>query len=468
MKKRIPRLFAVILVAVLVLAYSPAVVQATHGFGSTQLTVIVDGQPFTLWGYDGDGPMPAFRLQDVAYVLNGTAAQFEIREPDGGGWEYWIVRGEAYTVRGTEFQPIPERHASFGSYGFAGGIGFYVDPIQSAVLGVDGEDEPATAIPVTVIRDVDDTYFPLGELAHLLGFTFEMSWDFYDGTTAEITTGRYPQTELPVHPPAFADLLIRLSGHWVDRLHFYGTAIDERVVWPVEFEISPGGMGFTDIVNWSVAPVRQLWEWPSWWYPLSMRSLDGGYVELTVDITGQARVAWSISHANDDIEAPHRDITRFYNHRIVVDAGPGQIDEIKYFIGDEAFTMVRAETWVFQGRDARRYHAVPAAGGGITLRYVLRPASFSVDWDREIRVYRSTERGEIGVLLFEQEITDPYDRLFFEFTDAAAEFGQVYYYSLWVVSERGFRSNITPVDAWPYEPQMAVDVNAVLGEPAFI
>ena len=57
--------------------------------------------------------------------------------------------------------------------------------------------------------------------------------------------------------------------------------------------------------------------------------------------------------------------------------------------------------------------------------------------------------------------------LFFEFIDPTVEFGQVYYYSLWVITSQSPPWNHRAIyigNEW----QMVVDVNEVLGAPEII
>ena len=195
-----------ILVTVMLSALFPTVVSATHGFSSGLFTVSVDGTHFEIWGYHGDVMpgtwvfgfgTPAFRLRDIAYVLNGTPAQFEILEIDDDRWDFWIKRGEMYTVTGTEMQPILEhRNALFGSYGFLPccSHGFGSEPHQGVILGIDGDEYPAITIPLGVIQDVDDMYFSLSDLAFWLGFDLE--WVFIPWVES-----RYAITTIPTILP---------------------------------------------------------------------------------------------------------------------------------------------------------------------------------------------------------------------------------------------------------------------------
>jgi len=183
------------------------VVSATSGFGSQKFTVIlndVNDEPFEIWGYDGDGPMPAFRLCDIAYILNGTSAQFDIRASSDSRWDFWIKRGASYTATGAEMLPIPEnRRALFGSYGFIHGYdspGFDTAPIRNIILGVDGIYTPDEFISFRVVKDIDDVYFPLHDLGYLLGFSIERVLG-YGGSRLVITMNPSIITPTPAHTP---------------------------------------------------------------------------------------------------------------------------------------------------------------------------------------------------------------------------------------------------------------------------
>jgi len=451
MKRTLRRFFVFILVFALLLGYFPATVRATHGFSAHEFTIIVDGQLFSLWGYDGDGPVPAFRLQDIAYMLSGTAAQFDIRVSEDESLDYWIIRGASYTPVGTEFAPILEdRWAIAGSLGFFDWYGFDDYPVQSVVLGFDGGDAPLMAASLRVIRDVDYTYFPVEILGLLIGFSLDFVWD-EDGHHYEIATGTITPIELPIQSAGFARLMSRLAGHWVDSAHYYSGVIDESTVWPVELDISVHGI--TDAVALSVAP-GWVTTWPQWWYPLSVRELENGLVELIVEPGTQAILSWhdAIFH----VDAGHNhDPGRFGSHRIIADTTHESINEIIYYIGDTPHTMTRFD-W---NRETRRYNIDAAEGGGIRLTYVLVASSIV---GRQFMVYRSVVPGERGDLIHNQQVTDYRDSLHFQFIDTTAEHGQVYYYTFMAVDSWG------PVDITPsiiYGQQIVVDVNAVLGEP---
>lgn len=459
MYKKLKFTFAVAVITLLLCL--SGIVRATHGYGSSAFTVMVDDEFYELWAYS-DGVL-SFRLQDMAYMLNGTPAQFDIRTPPDDRWDFWIVRGAPYTPQGTElsldFEP---RYVVFGSYGFISGDGFDSCPRGTVIVGVDGDNEPATAIAVEVIEDPDGTFFDVWSLASLLGIS--MHWDgyYYLFSGMVFKTDTLAQPVLPIMAPELVDMLLRVGGHWVDYVHFYSQVIDESVVWPMGFQLSTAG--FTDI-NALLAPI-QARQNTTWWYPVSMRSLEDGYVELTIDITAQPRLPWdTLIPFVEDIYDPPGDITGFYNHRIIFDASKEHIEEITYFIGETQFAM-RRNDWRYGQADPRRYTVGPAEDGGIVLRYVWGSRDYPFIADYEIRIYRSTVHGERGELVERLQNLNPHDRdrLLFEFVDTTVEYGKVYYYSIYTFSERwGRHFRISSVGG--FGRQYVVDVNNVLGLP---
>ena len=382
----------VVLIALIIfiVAMSASVVWATHGFGTSIITISVGDRTFEIWGYDGDGSMPAIRLRDVAYILRGTAAQFDIgASPDG--FDFYIVRGGIYIPDGTEFAKKDERWAVYGSYGFVGGSGeggFYTDPLRYIVLGIDG-----VAVPFLVVDDSDDIFFPLEALGELLGFEVEWEWDYYSSwreiAFTEATTPPAKSTEL-------ASLLIRLFGIWVDREFYDSEGINEAVAFPVEFQIYTRGIAES---HWA-QPFESEWRWGAgnWHIPI-INNLEGGFVELIFD----------------------------GNRRIVVDASKSHIEQATYFVGDESYEMVRFDTTNWQVATASRYQ-IEFNEDGVILRYIGLLWHFSFN---TIGIYRSEVAGERGENLTRQTITDPRDRILFEFIDTTAEAGNTYYYSIW-------------------------------------
>ena len=440
---------ALILAAVMLALCFP--VFATHGFGSGRHSISVNGNIFDVWGYSSDAP-PSFRLRDIAYILNGTSAQFDIRELADDRWDFWIVRGVSYTPDGTELQPIPDRHVVFGSYGFVSGEGFDEDYQQTVMVGLDVNDSgdyPALTVALSVIVDVDDAHFDLFDMADILGFSIEM-WHSPD-VDMEIETDPSRVADIPLMSVEKVTLLSRMGGHWVDAAHFYSEVIDESVVWPVEFLIGVTGFGE---FNWR--PIAPLWQ-PhenNEWFAVHMQTLDSGLVEITVDPATQVWGWRTWGQAERPRIPTVRDVAHLSNVRIVVDLNQPTIDELTYYIGDVAHTMVR-DDWRI--RHAQRYTADASECGGIRLRYVSDNGSFLDSYI--VNVHRATSRDELGEIILTHRNVAANDRILFEFIDTTAQPGQIYYYSLVAETPDG-RSHTV----WSAS-QMRVDVDEILGAP---
>jgi hypothetical protein len=185
---------ACLLATVMMVAFFHVNVFATQGFGSQSFIISIDGLSFEVWGYGSEEIIidPSIRLRDIAYILNGTPAQFNIVATPNDSWDFWIKRGTAYTVTNTELQPIIEwRRALFGSLGFLPGNsspGFGRIAFQNTVIGFDGEDSPAFSISVIAVQDIDDMYFSLLDLSYWLGFNVEWIWKPYTNYRVNILT----------------------------------------------------------------------------------------------------------------------------------------------------------------------------------------------------------------------------------------------------------------------------------------
>jgi hypothetical protein len=345
----------------------PTTVFATHGFGSTPITIILDGQEHTIWGYGGDGTSPVWhgqsswlslyvRANDIAYILNGTDAQFDVNDTSD-----WFKRGMPYTVTGNEMQPISgDRYASFGSYGFVGGVGFYVDPIKHIAIAIDGETSPDTYIAMVAIVDAEGhVFFPIEDIGFLAGFDTEICWDTFNYT---ITPNGQNAVALPVQSRELVDLQILLSGRWVDHIYYESDFIDESVINPMQLFIIRNGEILCNN------------EYPTDWE------------NVTVD--GDVLI---------------------YN-----------------FDGNE-YRMVRFD-W---DRNPVRYNVEITEDGYVKLSYVFRNW-ISTGWDITLLIYRSAVMGEVGELLIEEDLSEQYNRLKFEFIDTDVAEGEIYYYSIWV------------------------------------
>lgn len=134
--------------------------RSSMAYASTQ-TVEVDGKPIEFQMYalkDANGYDTNYvKLRDVAYVLNGTKAQFNVE------W-YGAVRvnsGMAYTANGSEMY-TPYR-----------GDRPYTQP--GGVTIVDGEDRYLDAILLNDDNGGGYTYYKLRDLGNALGFTVDWS-----------------------------------------------------------------------------------------------------------------------------------------------------------------------------------------------------------------------------------------------------------------------------------------------------
>jgi len=299
--------------------------------------VLVNDTSFELWGY-GYGSF--VRLQDMAYILNGTPAQFDIRVPDDDRLEFWIIRGVAYTATGGELHHIPIGYGARGSYGFFHWYGFDGYPEQTVILGVDGTDSPDAFIPVRVMRDVEYVYFCSSALAELLGFTWGWNWDDDAGHSYSTITLESHMPQLQTNSIELVDLMVRLSGHWIDATYFYNPAIDQNVVDSVRLGISVHGLN--DNITTHVNSAALSWtRHVQWWYPVAFRYIENNLVEITVDVDGEIFFwpGW------DSLipEGMYDSIKRLYNHRIVVDTTERQFSEITLYLGDTPYTMIPYE-----------------------------------------------------------------------------------------------------------------------------
>jgi len=129
--------------------------QNTTAYASTQ-TVSIDGNPVTLEAYalkdENGNPTNYVKLRDVAYVLNGTAAQFEV------GWDgnVNIVTGSPYTPNGSEMKTP-----------FSGDRTY---TIPTAQTNVNGAAADLAAISLTDDNGGGYTYYQLRDLGRALGF----------------------------------------------------------------------------------------------------------------------------------------------------------------------------------------------------------------------------------------------------------------------------------------------------------
>lgn len=137
-----------------------AVTEAPIAYASTQ-SILVDGTPVTFEAYalkDASGNDTNYiKLRDVASVLNGTPAQFEV------GWDgaVNILTGQAYTPNGSEM-----------STPYSGNRAYETAAAETKVNG------KAAALEAILIQDDAGngyTYYKLRDLGAALGFTVDWS-----------------------------------------------------------------------------------------------------------------------------------------------------------------------------------------------------------------------------------------------------------------------------------------------------
>lgn len=135
-------------------------------YASTQ-TVLVNGAPVEFQAYalrDEKGNDTNFvKLRDVAYVLSGTSAQFDV------GWDgaVNVLAGRAYTPNGSEMATPFSGDRSYQR--------------GTAATNVNGTPDPMEAIVLTDDGGSGYTYYKLRDLGTALGF--EVGWSAETGIT---------------------------------------------------------------------------------------------------------------------------------------------------------------------------------------------------------------------------------------------------------------------------------------------
>ncbi len=137
----------------------PAVPAASTAYASTQ-EVLVDGRPVTFHAYalkdDNGFETNYIKLRDVADVLSGTPARFQV------GWDgtITITTGAAYTPNGTEMEQNFQGDQTYA--------------VSESPVTVDGAAADLEAITLTDRNGGGYTYFKLRDLGEALGF--DVSW----------------------------------------------------------------------------------------------------------------------------------------------------------------------------------------------------------------------------------------------------------------------------------------------------
>ena len=139
-------------------------------------SVRVDGELVPVAGYFIPPGNNFFMLRDIAYVLNGTGAQFSIGW-DGATSTITITTGEAYVPVGTEMQGVPA------------GLAEAVRSDDSVI--VDGAE-----VTLIAYRIGGSNFFQLRYLSNVLGF--EVDWD---GATETVLISTQEDEQLPGASP---------------------------------------------------------------------------------------------------------------------------------------------------------------------------------------------------------------------------------------------------------------------------
>jgi len=394
---------------------------------SGEFVLRVDGADYRLWGYSTDMAIHYFCLFDMAYILNGTPAQFNVRRSQGEQWDFWIIRGAPFEAVGQEFVDIPrfkEIPKRFATRSDGGGLfgwewegsGFMHYPEQILVLGIDGETAPVTSIAIQTIADIDNVYFMLSELADILGFEHVITtsrwhpgdWhdDFIPDVDRTIDTSNTVFPVLREQSPELVRFLMELSGHWVEFAFFDSEYIDENVVWPVEIAFDYKGM-YRPLFN-TLSPIGPMW---------------------TIEVWERMRQTLSPVHYNQlselVIELTPICQDEFPEYRVVFQLQAERIDNITLYIGDTAYQLRRHyDIWM----DTSRYTVHALQGGGVLLRYIPRRWVFTNPEEADIQVYRVTEGHR--ELIHRQIGATENDRIMFEFVDQNPIPGAIHYYEI--------------------------------------
>jgi len=252
--------------------------------------------------------------------------------------------------------------------------------------------------------------------------------------TTEPTT--IPETEPPTVPHTpfskeLVKLLEKIDGLWVDKRYYESSEIDKNVVYPFSCIFSSESKSELGLwFSFQITPYTIATGAPSEIYPLAMKTLSNGMVELTYDLTNSIAVVW------DGIEYfawSNADKQKYATHKIVIDTKKSPNNEVKYYIGDEEYVLVRFD----EKRDPSRYQ-VSEINGYIRIAWQLRSFSIDVQEKRFFNVYRSEKLGEKGRLVGKTEdFIEFSSESQYSFIDISAKSEKKYYYSLWPCSYQG-------------------------------
>ena len=146
---------------------------------ATSYSILVDGKPVQFDAYalkDANGNDTNYlKLRDVAYILNGSQAQFNVDWNAAAGAIAVTTKTPYTTVNGSEM-----------STPFSGNQSY--QPNKAAVL-VDGQAADLEAITLTDANGNGYTYFKVRDLGQALGF--DVTWDSAQGAILIDTTKPY-------------------------------------------------------------------------------------------------------------------------------------------------------------------------------------------------------------------------------------------------------------------------------------
>jgi len=404
----------ILLLFLLLISHSKNIYATPDGWIYSQHVVYVNEHRFELWGYGFWDRYGYYRIRDIAYILNGTSAQFNIREPLDEYLHFWIERGAPYEPIGTELDYLYEEHREWREIGGFHAYAVEHYPLQNVILSLDGLETPKANTIVSVLTsfgfpineperlaDLYQVYFDIDYLAGILGFSLEFEYnDLHITTGVEYLTG-----EIESQPLELLDISLRLTGHWVDRRFYDSAVISQEVAWPHEFEIGLLGLTyqpqFVDFQFTGIPlSVRQpnVWHHNRVFYPFTMESLKDGILTTSVaGIDRRIRAEWSSMPINSLI----------------------------YYVDGVPNEMVRLDPNLCPGR----YRHEILEGGGILLTYIADYQSF---WGSPeyIHIYRSNIQGYEGERIFTHTVIDENDRIFFEFADHYPGLAEVYFYTI--------------------------------------
>jgi len=268
------------------------------------------------------------------------------------------------------------------------------------------------------------------------------------------------ETQQPIEIYDLFSLLEHLAGHWVDARFYYSDIIDENVLNPLQRVFWPQGIAkpdFHSAISYNVSGGTGSPGIPI--YPLHLQMLQGGAIELTYDTTKQ--IYWKNLDGFTFWEYGWNEFNLHMadTHRIHINQSRTFITEITYFVDDVAYTLVRYNPL----RDSSRYYAEPT-DDGIRLRFFAGQRGVPLQIS-SISIYRSVLRGEKGNQISHIVNDEHFDFSFFNtdfIVDNDFEYGQTYYYSIWIDSAWWYPEGLHPL-TFGGEWQMRVDIDEVLG-----